>query len=223
MDAPDAGAGEPRRPAVEDLLRELAPQVLGALVRRYGDFDAAEDAVQEALLAAATQWPRRGRAGQPARLADPGRRPAADRPAAQREGAAPPRGRWPPSRRAAEPPEPSPSEDDTLALLFLCCHPALTPGVGDRADAARGRRPDHGRDRRARSWCPRRRWRSGSAAPSSASRRPACRSGCPRADERAERLRAVLHVLYLIFNEGYTSQHRPATCTASTCPARRSG
>ena len=45
---------------VEDLLRELAPQVLGALVRRYGDFDAAEDAVQEALLAAATRWPRDG-------------------------------------------------------------------------------------------------------------------------------------------------------------------
>ena len=41
----------------ENLLRELAPQVLGAVVRRFGDFAAAEDAVQEALLAAATQWP----------------------------------------------------------------------------------------------------------------------------------------------------------------------
>ena len=58
---------------VEDLLRELAPQVLGVLVRRSGDFAAAEDAVQEALLAAAPQWPARRRAGQPARLADPGR------------------------------------------------------------------------------------------------------------------------------------------------------
>jgi len=44
----------------EDLLRELAPQVLGVLVRRYGRFDASEDAVQEALLAAATQWPDEG-------------------------------------------------------------------------------------------------------------------------------------------------------------------
>ena len=60
---------------IEDLLRELAPQVLGVLVRRYGDFDAAEDAVQEALLAAATQWPADGRAGQPARLAASDRRP----------------------------------------------------------------------------------------------------------------------------------------------------
>ena len=56
---------------------ELAPQVLGALVRRHGDFDTCEDAVQEALLAAALQWPARGGAGQPARLADHRRRPAA--------------------------------------------------------------------------------------------------------------------------------------------------
>ena len=49
----------------EDLLRQLAPQVLGALVRRYGHFDTAEDAVQEALLAAATQWPAEGLPGNP--------------------------------------------------------------------------------------------------------------------------------------------------------------
>ena len=77
---------------VEDLLRPLAPQVLGAVVRRYGHFDTAEDAVQEALLAAAAQWPRDGRAGQPARLADHRRRPPADRPAAQRAGPAAPGG-----------------------------------------------------------------------------------------------------------------------------------
>ena len=58
---------------VEDLLRLLAPQVLGTLSRRYGDFDAAEDAVQEALLAAATHWPRDGVPGQATRLADPDR------------------------------------------------------------------------------------------------------------------------------------------------------
>ena len=77
---------------VEDLLRRLAPQVLGALVRRYGQFDACEDAVQEALLAAAVQWPRAGRAGEPARLADHGRVAPADRRAAQRAGAPAPRG-----------------------------------------------------------------------------------------------------------------------------------
>ena len=54
-----------RRPELEDLLRELAPQVLGAVVRRYGDFDAAEDAVQEALFAAATHWPEDGIPGHP--------------------------------------------------------------------------------------------------------------------------------------------------------------
>ena len=53
-------------PATEDLLRTLAPQVLGALVRRYGHFDAAEDAVQEALLAAVQQWPAEGRPDNPA-------------------------------------------------------------------------------------------------------------------------------------------------------------
>ena len=70
---------------VEDLLRELAPQVLGVLARRFGDFAAAEDAVQEALLAAAVHWPRDGVPAEPARLADPDRRKAADRPAARSE------------------------------------------------------------------------------------------------------------------------------------------
>ena len=75
----------------------------------------------------------------------------------------------------------------------MCCHPALTPAVGDRADAARGRRPDDRRDRAARSSCPRRRWRSASAAPSRPSRRRASRSRCPTADERdaAPRRRAA--------------------------------
>ena len=81
----------PDRRAAEDLLRELAPQVLGVLARRYGDFGAAEDAVQEALLAAATHWPERRDPGQPARLADPGRRTGADRPVPQRHRPAAPR------------------------------------------------------------------------------------------------------------------------------------
>ena len=115
---------------VEDLLRELAPQVLGALVRRYGQFDACEDAVQEALLAAAPQWPGEGVPGQPARLAAHGRRAAADRRVAQRDarGARARRRVAALAERAAPAPtRRPPDEDDTLTLLFLCCHPALSP------------------------------------------------------------------------------------------------
>ena len=133
-------------PDVGELLRELAPQVLGALVRRYGDFDTCEDAVQEALLAAAAQWPRRRRAGQPAGLADHRRLPPADR----APGAAtPPAGaaRRPPPSLAPPDPDPPPADDDTLTLLLLCCHPSLDPGLAGGAHAARRRRPDHGRDR----------------------------------------------------------------------------
>ena len=117
----------------EHLLRELAPQVLGAVVRRFGDFAAAEDAVQEALLAAAAAVAARGRARQPARLADPRRRAADDRSAPQRAGAPAPRDRRllherrrsgaPDSRRRAT----LPIRTTRLILLFMCCHPALTP------------------------------------------------------------------------------------------------
>ena len=123
LETAGGGADVPTR--VEDLLRELAPQVLGALVRRYGDFDAAEDAVQEALLAAAVHWPRDGVPASPRgwllqtaerRLIDQWR---SDRSRRRRES-------WSP--RAAEPPAwTSPDRDDTLTVLFMCCHPALTP------------------------------------------------------------------------------------------------
>jgi len=107
----------------EDLLRALAPQVLGALVHRYGRFDACEDAVQEALLAAATQWPREGVPDHPRawlvtvasrRLTDELRAEQARR---RREDAV----------AAEPPPAPVADTDDTLALLVLCCHPALSP------------------------------------------------------------------------------------------------
>ena len=113
--------------AIEDLLRELAPQVLGALARRYGQFDACEDAVQEALLAAALQWPEEGVPENPRGWLMTVAAPAADRPVAQRERAAPARGRAVAARaprEARDTPRPS---DDTLTLLFLCCHPALSP------------------------------------------------------------------------------------------------
>jgi RNA polymerase sigma factor (sigma-70 family) len=109
----------------EDLLRELAPQVLGVLARRSGDLDAAEDAVQEALLAAALRWPRDGVPGNPRgwliqvaerRLTDAIR---AERSRRRREEEA--------ARRTTAPAGPGGGADDTLILLFMCCHPALTP------------------------------------------------------------------------------------------------
>ncbi|MCI0688989.1 MAG: hypothetical protein L0Y54_17420, partial [Sporichthyaceae bacterium] len=111
-------------PRIEDLLRELAPQVLGAVVRRSGDFDTAEDAVQEALLAATMHWPTEGLPDNPRgwliqtavrRLTDAYRSDQARR---RREESA--------ALREVPGTEPA-QHDDTLVLLFLCCHPALTP------------------------------------------------------------------------------------------------
>src|SRR5688500_16175419 len=110
------------RTTVEDLLRQLAPQVLGAVVRRFGHFDTAEDAVQEALLAAARQWPDEGVPDNPRawlitvasrRLIDARR---AEHARAEREVA------------VADLAEPGPAteRDDSLALLLLCCHPSLS-------------------------------------------------------------------------------------------------
>ena len=113
------------RTPTEDLLRDLAPQVLGGLVRRGTDFSDAEDAVQEASLEAATRWPRDGVPPSPAawlrtvatrKVVDAARSDSARR---RREGVA----------AAAPPPGPSEHGDDTLALLFLCCHPALSPSA----------------------------------------------------------------------------------------------
>ena len=113
---------------VEDLLRQMAPQVLGALVRRYGHFDLCEDAVQEALLAAAVQWPERGLPDRPKawlitvasrRLTDQLRSESARR---RREDTV--------AVQAPSDTDDGPAttdQDDTLRLLFLCCHPALTP------------------------------------------------------------------------------------------------
>ena len=113
----------------ERLLRELAPQVLGALLRRFPDFAAAEDAVQEALIAASLQWPREGLPDHPRawliqvatrRMTDHVRSEMARR---QRETAA---------ALLSEPVVPavdsasSEDDDDTLVLLFMCCHEALT-------------------------------------------------------------------------------------------------
>ena len=206
MGAPAGGASERRGRAIEDLLRELAPQVLGALVRRFGDFDAAEDAVQEALLAAALHWPADGVPGEPARLADPDRRAAADRPAAQRAGPPAPRGR---RRGAAEPPAADvPDRDDTLILLFMCCHPALTPAsaialtlraVGGLTTAEIAKRvPGAGGDDGPAD-------QPGEAAHQGLR---ACRSGCPTREERAERLRVGAARAVPDLQRGVHQQHR---------------
>jgi len=112
-------------PRIADLLRELAPRVLGMLVRRYGQFDAGEDAVQEALLAAALRWPQEGVPESPRswlvtvasrRLVDEWRSESARRRREESATALEPPGRGQPV-----------DTDDTLMLLFLCCHPSL-PG-----------------------------------------------------------------------------------------------
>ena len=189
-----------RTSRLEDLLREAAPQVLGAVVRRYGDFDTCEDAVQEALLAAAQQWPAEGVPENPKswlitvaarRRIELLRSETARR---RREDAV----------VHEPPPAAATNVDDSLPLLFLCCHPALTPSsqvaltlravgglstaeiarallvpeatVGQRISRAKQKIRDSG-----------------------------ARFTMPPEAERAERLNAVLKVLYLIFNEGYTA------------------
>ena len=224
MSAPPADDVTPAVPTgrAEHLLRELAPQVLGAVVRRYRDFAAAEDAVQEALLAAALQWPRDGRARQPARLADPGRRAPPDRRRAQpsiarrrREAVVmAPRRRAERRRRARRRRGRRRGARRHARAAVHVLPPGADAGLGDRADAARGRRPDDRRDRAARSWCPKRRWRSASAAPSSASRPRACRSALPTRERarRAARRRAARALPDL--QRGLREQRRPAICSA---------
>lgn len=187
-------------PPIEDLLRGLTQQVLGTLVRRYGQFEGCEDAVQEAVLAATVQWPAEGVPNNPhgwlvtvasRRLIDQMR---SDRARREREAAT-----------AAEVlPEDVPDTDDTLVLLFLCCHPTLTAAsqtaltlravgglttaeiahaflVPEATMAARISRAKQRIKAAGRSF------------------------SLPDGTEREERLRVVLHVLYLIFNEGYTA------------------
>jgi RNA polymerase sigma factor (sigma-70 family) len=189
-------------PAITDLLRELAPRVLGVLVRRSGNFDDCEDAVQEALLAAAVSWPVDGVPKNPTgwlittasrRLVDTWRKEAARR---RREDTY--------ALEPAPPPSTVPEVDDTLALVFLCCHPELTVpsqvaltlralGGLTTAEIARalllpeatvGQRISRAKAR---------------------IRETGVQFRMPTARERDERLPAVLSTLYLIFNEGYTA------------------
>jgi RNA polymerase sigma factor (sigma-70 family) len=206
--------GEATETTVGRLLRDLAPQVLGAVARRHGDFAAAEDAVQEALIAAAVQWPEKGIPANPRgwlyhvalrRITDHLRSEMARR---RREDAVATEvwADWafvpPPDGEVAV------DEDDTLVLLFMCCHPALTPpsaialtlrAVGGlttgeiaRAflvpEATMAQRISRAKQSIKASGIPFR---------------------MPGEAERAARLGAVLHVLYLIFSEGYTTSTGP--------------
>jgi RNA polymerase sigma factor (sigma-70 family) len=197
--------------SIEQLLRELAPQVLSPVVRRFRDFAAAEDAVQEALIAATEQWPRDGVPANPRgwliqvasrRMTDHIRSEVARR---RREEVAREE-----AERLATPVEKGAEsgEDDTLVLLFMCCHPALTPAsaialtlravggltTGEIAnaflvpEATMAQRISRAKQSIKESGIPFR---------------------FPTAEGRAQPLRAVLHVLYLIFNEGYASTAGP--------------
>jgi RNA polymerase sigma factor (sigma-70 family) len=198
---------------LEDLLRDLAPQVLAALVRRYGHFDLAEDAVQEALIAAAGQWPDRGLPGHPKgwlitvasrRLTDQLRSEESRRRREQTALAAEPG----PPAIAAPADEPAGDRDDTLALLFLCCHSELSPpsqlalslrAVGGLTTAEIARAflvPEATMAQRISRAKQR-------IAASGASFAP------PPAGELGSRLAVVLHVLYLMFNEGYAATSGP--------------
>ena len=194
-------------PGVEDLLRELAPQVLGVLVRRYGRFDSSEDAVQEALLAAATHWPEQGVPESPrAWLVTVASRRLVD--GWRSEGA---RRRREEQVTVLDVPDPGPvaERDDTLTLLFLCCHPSLSVpsqlaltlrAVGglttaEIANAFLVPEPTMAqRISRAKQTI----------------RNAGARFDLPPEAEREDRLHVVLHVLYLLFNEGYTTSAGPA-------------
>jgi RNA polymerase sigma factor (sigma-70 family) len=194
---------------VEDLLRSLAPQVLGVLLRRHQAFDLCEDAVQEALLSAAMDWPAKGTPDNPRawlitvatrRLIDEVR---SERSRREREDrlafGAPPAelSRYPGDGR-------EPDRDETLALPLLCCHPSLTPptqialtlrAVGGLTTAEIARAffvPEAAMAQRV-------------SRAKQRIREAGATFALPPAEEVDGRIQAVCHVLYLIFNEGYTA------------------
>lgn len=205
---------EPLDSTLGHLLRELAPQVLRAVVRHHGDFDSAEDAVQEALIAAAMQWPVEGVPVNPRawlikvafrRINDHLRSEMARR---RREEIS---ASQPAEHEVFVPlfdEEIGGNQDDTLILLLMCCHPALSPSsaialtlraVGGLTTAEIARAflvPEATMAQRI----------SRAKQAIRASRVP---FSMPSEEDRAERLSAVLQILYLTFSEGYTSSSGP--------------
>ncbi|HEX3334510.1 MAG TPA: DUF6596 domain-containing protein [Acidimicrobiales bacterium] len=202
MTAPAANPGPSLSPDVEGLLRTTAPRALGVVVRRYGNFAEAEDALQEALLAAATSWPAAGVPDNPLawmvrvasrRMADLHRSDDARR---RREDVA---ASW-----SRDPADPASGRDDTLALFFMCCHPSLSPasavaltlravgGLTTVEIASAFFVPEKTMAQRI-----------------SRAKRTVAEAGArfelPDADTYAERLALVLRAVYLVFNESYTS------------------
>ncbi len=194
------------RSGVEGLLRELAPRALGAVVRRYGHFADAEDAVQEALVTAATTWPASGLPENPLgwlvrvasrRMADLYR---SDESRRRREDLA---ASW-----SRERPAPASGRDDTLTLFFMCCHPSLPPasavaltlralgGLTTREIATAFMVPEATMAQRI-----------------SRAKRTVADAGepfsLPDARARGERLAPVLRAIYLVLNESYASSSGP--------------
>ncbi len=205
-----AANGSDREIAIQRLLREVAPQVLGVVVRRYRDFAACEDAVQEAFLAAAMQWSREGMPENPRgwlihvasrRMTDQVRAEVARR---QREALVV--SLVPPDEQIAlaADTDGATERDDTLDLLFMCCHPALSPAsaialtlraVGGLTTAEIARAflvPEATMAQRI-----------------SRAKQGIKSSGTgfemPGGAELSARLGSVMHVLYLMFNEGYAA------------------
>ena len=199
---------------VGHLLRRLAPQVLAAVARRHVDFAAAEDATQEALIAAAEQWPRSGLPDNPRgwlyrvavrRLTDHLRSEAARRRREEAVGAE----RLDEVAAPASGAELGPDPDDTLTLLFMCCHPSLTPpsaialtlravgGLTTAEIASAFLVPEATMAQRI-------------SRAKATIRASGVGFELPAEAERGSRLAAALHVLYLMFSEGYTSSAGPA-------------
>ena len=196
--------------SVEQLLRDLTPQVLGALTRRHRDFAAAEDATQEALLAASMQWPLEGVPDNPAgwlykialrRLSDHVRSEAARR---RREESIAGEFAIEEMLMQSTDADFEPDQDDTLLLLFMCCHPSLTTAsaialtlraVGGLTTGEIGKA----------FFVPEATMAQRISRAKQLIKQSNVAFSLPSEQERSQRLDAVLHVLYLIFNEGYAS------------------